>query len=218
MRARQISRELALLALSQLPTRPDRLAKQDLQNLVLAAVRTLTTEAHEALETAAMELDRGHQQLLKSETQAAQVDSARVMVQAAIVQVQAALNRLGAALDFPERIQLANQANVRTYALEILEHLQANRAEIDQLLEASLVDWQVQRLVRIDRDLLRITTTEILYLGIPERIAINEAVELAKIYSDEDGHRFINGVLRRVVQEIKARPSVGGVSAGPQGG
>ncbi|WP_448562027.1 transcription antitermination factor NusB [Trichothermofontia sp.] len=211
MKARQISRELALLALSQLPASPDRLAKQELQNLVLAAVRTLTAEAHEALETAAMELDRGHQQLLKSETQAAQVESARVMIQAAIEQVQTALNRLGSAIDFPERIQLANQTNVRAYALEILERLQANRAEIDAILEASLVDWQVQRLVRIDRDLLRIAITEMLYLGTSERIAINEAVELAKLYGDEDGHRFINGVLRRVVQQIQSRPPVGSV-------
>lgn len=202
MKARQISRELALLALSQLPSNPERLAQQDLQNLVLAAVRTLTTEAHEALEMAAMELDRGHEQLLKSETQAAHLDSARVMVQAAITQVQAALNRLGAAIDFPERIQLANQADVRAYALEILTHLHAHRPEIDQLLEASLVDWQLQRLVRIDRDLLRIAITEMRYLGTPERIAINEAVELAKLYGDEDGHRFINGVLRRVVQQL----------------
>ncbi len=214
MKARQISRELALLALSQLPSSPERLAKQDLQNLVLAAVRTLTTEAHEALETAAMELDRGNEQLLKSETQAAHLDSARVMVQAAITQGQAALNRLGAAIDFPERIQLANQADVRAYTLEILTHLHANRTEIDQLLEVSLVDWQVQRLVRLDRDLLRIAITEIRYLGTPERIAINEAVELAKLYGDEDGHRFINGVLRRVVQQLQNRPPVGGVPAG----
>lgn len=214
MKARRISRELALLALSQLPSNPERLAKQDLQNLVLAAVRTLTTEAHEALETAAMELDRGNEQLLKSETQAAHLDSARVMVQAAIAQVQAALNRLGAAIDFPERIQLANQADVRAYALEILTHLHANRTEIDQLLEVSLVDWQVQRLVRIDRDLLRIAITEMHYLGTSERIAINEAVELAKLYGDEDGHRFINGVLRRVVQQLQKRPPVGGVPAG----
>lgn len=211
MRARQISRELALLALSQLPSSPERLAKQELHNLVLAAVRTLTTEAHEALETAAMELDRGYQQLLKSETQAAHVESAQVMVRAAIEQVQVALNRLGAAIDFPERIQLANQTNVRAYALEILECLNAHRAEIDQLLEASLVDWQIQRLVRVDRDLLRIATTEMLYLGTPERVAINEAVELAKLYGDEEGHRFINGVLRRVVDQLQSRPPVGGV-------
>jgi N utilization substance protein B len=41
-------------------------------------------------------------------------------------------------------------------------------------------------------------------LGIPERVAINEAIELAKRYGDEEGHRFINGVLRRVSDRIKA--------------
>jgi N utilization substance protein B len=41
------------------------------------------------------------------------------------------------------------------------------------------------------------------FLGLPERVAINEAVELAKRYSDEEGHRFINGVLRRVSDRIK---------------
>jgi N utilization substance protein B len=44
---------------------------------------------------------------------------------------------------------------------------------------------------------------EVSFLGIPDRVAINEAVELAKRYSDEEGHRFINGVLRRVTDRLK---------------
>jgi N utilization substance protein B len=44
---------------------------------------------------------------------------------------------------------------------------------------------------------------EIAYLGTPERVAINEAIEIAKRYSDEESHRFINGVLRRVTNEMK---------------
>jgi transcription antitermination protein NusB len=43
---------------------------------------------------------------------------------------------------------------------------------------------------------------EMAYLGTPDRVAINEAIELAKRYSEEDGHRFINGVLRRVVEQM----------------
>ncbi|MEO1068445.1 MAG: transcription antitermination protein NusB, partial [Cyanobacteria bacterium J06638_6] len=56
-----------------------------------------------------------------------------------------------------------------------------------------------KRLPRIDRDILRLAVVEMNYLGTPDRVAINEAVELAKRYSDDDGFRFINGVLRRVV-------------------
>jgi N utilization substance protein B len=46
---------------------------------------------------------------------------------------------------------------------------------------------------------------ELLFLGVPEKVAINEAVDLAKRYSDEEGRRFINGVLRRVSDRIKAQ-------------
>lgn len=72
------------------------------------------------------------------------------------------------------------------------------------MLTDALVDWQLSRLATIDRDILRIAVTEIVYLAVPQRIAINEAVELAKRYSSEDGHRFINGVLRRVIDRVKA--------------
>jgi transcription antitermination protein NusB len=48
---------------------------------------------------------------------------------------------------------------------------------------------------------------EMRYLGIPDRIAINEAIELAKKYSDEEGYRFINGVLRRVSDGLKDAPT-----------
>ena len=58
--------------------------------------------------------------------------------------------------------------------------------------------WQLSRLAKIDRDILRISVAEMLYLQVPEKVAINESVELAKRYSDEDGFRFINGVLRRL--------------------
>ncbi|HAJ63282.1 MAG TPA: N utilization substance protein B, partial [Cyanobacteria bacterium UBA8543] len=70
MQPRRIARELALLSLSQMPNAPERLDAQQLNNLVLASVRTLTGEIHEALETAAAELKRGSERLLSSETRA----------------------------------------------------------------------------------------------------------------------------------------------------
>ena len=204
MQARRISRELALLSISQLPSDLEKVNQQKLQDLVLASIRTLATEARDALETAAAELQRGDAQLLTSQTRAATVESARVMVQEAIALAQTAINRLGGAIELPEFLQLANQAEVRAYAMEIITRLLVERATIDQLLNNILVDWNLDRLAAIDRDILRIATTEIMFLGIPDRIAINEAVELAKRYSAEDGHRFINGILRQVTESIHA--------------
>lgn len=206
MQPRRIARELALLSLSQLPNSSEKLEAQQLSNMVLAAVRMLTTEVQDALSTAAGELQRGSDRLLTSETRATDLEAARTMVEEAIQLTQTAINRVGTAVELPELIQLANHSEfeVRTYALQIVRTVNVKKAEIDEQLGRALVDWQVNRLARIDRDLLRIALAEIVYLGVPDKVAINEAVELAKRYSGDDGYRFINGVLRRVSEQIKA--------------
>jgi N utilization substance protein B len=187
MEPRRIARELALLSVSQLPANTERLATQQLSGMVLAAIRTLSSEAQEALETAAAELKRSSDRLLSSETRAADVQSARAMVNEAIELTQAAINRVGSSISLPEFIHLANQQEVRAYALEILSTVSRRRTEIDQTLEQALVDWQLNRIPRIERDVLRIAVAEIEFLGLSEKFAINEAVELAKRYGDEEG-------------------------------
>jgi N utilization substance protein B len=207
---RQMARELALLGISQLPKKAAKLEKTKLQEMLLAAVRTLTTEVEEALETAAEELQKASDRLLGSQLSATDIKSARTMVYEGLELGQIAINGIGSAVELPELIHLTNQPEVRSYALEILNTVHGNTAEIDKLVENSMVDWQIKRLPQIDRDILRIAVAEIIYLGLPEQVAINEAVKLAKRYSGDEGYRFINGVLARVVDKIKA--STPGVS------
>ncbi len=204
MQARRIARELALLSISQLPAKQERLTTQKLQDIVVAAIRTLATDARDTLETAVAELQRGNSRLLSSETRASDVESARSMVQEAIDLTETAINRVGRTFEIPELLQLANQPEVRSYSLEILTRFHEERQEVDQVLTNALVGWQLDRLARVDRDILRIAVTEMMYLGLRLEYAINEAVELAKRYSDEDGYKFINGVLRRVTEQLKA--------------
>jgi N utilization substance protein B len=203
MQPRRIARELALLSLSQLPGDYKKVANQKLSSLVLAAVRTLTGEVQEALANATAELQRSNDRLLSSETRASDLKTSRTMVKDAIAHTQTAINVLGAAVELPEMIQLANQHEVRDYALEILTTITEKREIIDEHITNALVDWQINRLAQIDRDILRIAVAEMLFLGQEDRVAINEAVELAKRYSEEDGHRFINGVLRRFSDKLK---------------
>ncbi len=204
MQAQRVARELALLSISQLPANPEKVTNQKLQDLVLAAIRTLAAEARDTLETAAAELQRGNDKLLKSETRAGTVPVARSMIQDAIDQTQTAINRLGGAIELPEFIQLANQAEVRAYAMEVITRLQVERKTVDEFLNEILIDWQLDRLAVIDRDILRIAVTEMMFLGTPDRVAINEAVELTKRYSGEESYKFINGVLRRVAEQLSA--------------
>ncbi len=202
----QIARELALLSLSQLPVNPKKLEKlpdeQLVAKLVLGAVRTLTIEVQDTLNNAAAELQRSNDRLLTSQTRASDLNTARTMLQEAITYTQTAINQLGTAVDFPELIQLANQdKEVRNYAKEIVITVDENRNVLDQIISGALVDWQVTRLAQIDRDILQIAVAEMNFMAVPASIAINEAVELAKRYSGDEGHRFINGVLRRVTEQ-----------------
>ena len=181
----------------------EKIEQVELDQLMLAAVRTLSTEIHDILEAASSEVTRAEDKLLKSETQAISLQSARTMTQESLELTRKAINRLGHAVELPEFLQVTRQSKVRTYALDLIGTVRRRHEEIQSIVSESLVDWQYHRLPRIDRDILRIAVTEIVFLDIPYKVAINEAVELAKRYSDEDGHRFINGVLRRVTDKLR---------------
>jgi N utilization substance protein B len=210
MKAQTIARELALLALPQLSKAQKKLAQAQprelqltLEEMMVKAISTLREETQEALESATAELQRSNDRLLNSQTRASDLEGARLMTTEAIELVQSAINRLGHALEMPELINNFNRPDVRNYALQLLVKSTAEAAEIDTLLSKSIVDWQLGRLPKIDRDILRLAVAEIVYMGLEERIAINEAIELAKRYSDEQGRKLINGVLRRVTEELK---------------
>ena len=200
---RSIARELALLSISQIKTSSETLDDEDLSFFVLAAVRTLTTEVQDILEMASAETRRGEERLISSETRANDLDSARAMVTDAVKLSQTAINRLGIAIEIPEFVQLTNKQEVKNYAIELLSTITEKRQAIEQYLEEVLVAWQLSRLPKIDKDILLIAVAEMLYLELPVRVAIDEAVELAKRYSDNEGFRFINGVLRRVSDRIE---------------
>ncbi len=201
---RRIARELALLSLSQLKNNPEKLDQEDANSLVLSAIRTLTSEVHEILETASAEVNRGNERLLSSETRSPSFDSAKAMIKEALELTQTAINRIAVAIQLPETLQLASQFEVRQYTIELISTVHRRRQEIDQTLEKALVDWQLSRLPKIDQDILRLALAELLFLEVPQKVAINEAIELAKRYSDDEGSRFINGVLRRVTNQLSS--------------
>lgn len=69
---------------------------------------------------------------------------------------------------------------------------------LDQTIEPKLKDWSIQRLLKTDRIILRMTTFELLHSDTPPKVIINEAVELTKQFSDEGHYKFINGVLSNI--------------------
>ncbi|WP_416827173.1 transcription antitermination factor NusB [Ectobacillus polymachus] len=83
--------------------------------------------------------------------------------------------------------------------LGVLEH----KEEIDSIIEKNLENWTIDRMGTVDRNILRLAVFELIYMKeIPENVSINEAIEIAKVFGDEESRRFINGVLSKVKESM----------------
>jgi N utilization substance protein B len=99
----------------------------------------------------------------------------------------------------------------REYLQTLIAALHTHLPEIDPTLEAALLNWRLERLSIMDRNILRLAAAEMLFLAIPPRVVIQEALLLAEKYSSAESPRFINGVLDAVMRrEGVANSSRGG--------
>ena len=108
-----------------------------------------------------------------------------------------------------EQIQLylecneINDEKAIEYIKEVITGIEKNLKEIEGLIEKNLkADWKIDRISKIDLSLLRLAIYEIKYNEIPYKVAINEALELAKKYGEDTSKNFINGILASIVKEI----------------
>lgn len=92
-----------------------------------------------------------------------------------------------------------NQEAIFGYARQIVQGIVDEHDEIDDLLETYSQGWALDRMPNLDRAILRVAVWEIIYnVDVPDAVAVNEAVELAKELSTEDSGSFINGLLSRI--------------------
>jgi N utilization substance protein B len=93
------------------------------------------------------------------------------------------------------------------YAGELIEGVLRHASVIDALIQKAAPAWPFEQMARIDRNIIRIALFEALYRPerVPFKIAVNEAVELAKQYGSDSSSRFVNGVVGKVVAEETAR-------------
>jgi N utilization substance protein B len=90
---------------------------------------------------------------------------------------------------------------VPEYTVELVEGVVANQARIDELLSTYAQGWTLDRMPAVDRNVLRIGTWELLWNdAVPDAVAIDEAVDLARLLSTDDSPSFVNGLLGRLVE------------------
>ncbi|ALS28400.1 transcription antitermination factor NusB [Paenibacillus cisolokensis] len=97
----------------------------------------------------------------------------------------------------------AEADKTEAFARELVAGVFERKAAIDRLLQEALTGWQVDRLSRVDRQILRLACYEMVFRDdVPPKAAINEAIELAKHFGTDESGKFVNGVLGRLIQSL----------------
>ncbi len=107
--------------------------------------------------------------------------------------------------EIPEQLRLFMDAldqageKDRAYIEHKVEDLLAHLTEIDEIIDASATNWKTSRMAKVELTLIRLAVYEMKFEeGVPTGVAINEAVELAKAYGEDNSPAFVNGVLARI--------------------
>ncbi|WP_269611820.1 transcription antitermination factor NusB [Prochlorococcus marinus] len=198
MQLKSISRELALLLLGQIKKKD--LNKVNIQSLLSKAIESLSQHWREQLDLCASKLETANQELLDSELQedAGLLTKSRNHLKTCLIDSENILNCLSESIELPRLLALVDQKELRELALKRVNLVMEKQDEIDKNLDSVMEGWRLNRLPRIDRDILRLALVDLIDFNTPIAVTCNEAVNLANRYSDEQGRRMINGVLRKL--------------------
>lgn len=124
--------------------------------------------------------------------------------------VDEALNFALEAGDFPEPGYDTIRPDLEDFIKELVQGVVDNRTAIDEKLSSYLTDWTVDSIAKIDASILRLALFELFFVDedpAPGRVVVNEAIELAKGFSNDTSREFINGLLNRALREKESESS-----------
>lgn len=100
-----------------------------------------------------------------------------------------------------DRLSVNREAH--DFACRMLDGVRKCVEQLDALIQEHAKNWRLERMPKVDRNLLRLSVWELLYTDTPSKVILNEALELAKCYGDVDSPRFINGILDPLSRSIR---------------
>ena len=203
---RSISRELSLISLGLIKDKGDfKLNKSQIEEIFESSLDSLINHCRNELDNCESDLESASQKILDSELQEginSSFSNVRDDLKKSLTKIENVMNTLSATLDFPKLIISGDQTNIREDVNQRIHKTINNLTTIDFKIDQAMDGWRLKRLPRIDRDILRLAYVDINFLSTPVSVACDEAVNLANKYSDTQGRKFINGVLRRL-QTVK---------------
>jgi transcription antitermination protein NusB len=112
----------------------------------------------------------------------------------------------GAAASWAEAFELELDATAQAFARELVAAASQHAAQVDALIGAASKNWRIDRMSRVDRNILRLGACELIaFRDVPVKVVINEAVELAKRFGTAESSAFVNGVLDRIATAVGRR-------------
>ena len=203
---KSLSRELSLISLGLIKDKGDfKLNKVQIEEIFISALDCLINHCRDELDNCESELENASQKILESELHEGSDSSfanVRDELKKSLKKIETVMNTLSVTLDFPQLIVSSEQIDIREDVKQRISNIINNLTIIDSDIDKSMDGWRFKRLPRIDRDILRLAYVDINFLNTPVSVACDEAVNLANKYSDMQGRKFINGVLRRL-QTVK---------------
>ena len=202
MHNRSLSRELSLLSLGLIKVKGNlELNKFQIEEIFESALDSLINHCRDELDNCEADLENVSQNLLDIELKEGSNSSfgnVRDEFKKAFHKIESVMNSVSVTLDFPKLVVSSNQNDIREDVNLRISSIINNLQTIDFEIDAVMDGWRLKRLPRIDRDILRLAYVDINFLNTPVAVACDEAVNLANKYSDLQGRKFINGVLRRL--------------------
>lgn len=214
MNARRAARELLLILFSQLKKNGQNISEETISDIILRSVRILVNSASEELEitsTGLVEMqdylydlelnDEGNLErpvgVVNLPVPIPMTSDMQVKVNSLVEVADKAFN----ALEIAELAVLAQTKEVKDYVINVTKTYQTNREEVKKLINEHSIGWDINRILKLDKDIMKIAITELLFIkDAPVKVVIDEAVELAKKYSSEESTSFINGILGQIVK------------------
>ena len=199
---RSLARELSLISLGLIKDKGDlKLNKFQIEEIFESAMDFLINHCRDELDICESDLENASQKILDSELQEgveSSFSNVRDELKKSLKKVETVMNTLSVILDFPKLVVSSGQLEIREDVNQRISKVINNLRTIDSDIDKVMEGWRLNRLPRIDRDILRLAYVDINLLNTPLAVACDEAVNLANKYSDMQGRKFINGVLRRL--------------------
>lgn len=101
---------------------------------------------------------------------------------------------------------LAESPDAAAYCDELVRGVTLRRGEIDAVVRRASQHWRLDRMARVDRNILRVAALELVEGRVPARVVINEGIEIAKRFGTEESGAFVNGILDRIAQDVERAP------------